>query len=143
MGVRRRFATSLLVPLFAAGLMTGCASGTGTPGTAASGESSGSVSAPGSVPPTATPSTGPSGAPSAGAGPSAGAELTLSGQVEAGVEPGCLLLRSGGQSYLLIGGDRTVVKAGNNLVVRGHIADDVMSHCMQGRPFWVDEARPA
>jgi hypothetical protein len=67
--------------------------------------------------------------------------MTLSGQVEAGVEPNCLVLHSGGQVYNLIGGDRNVVKAGNNVVVRGHVAQNVMSYCMQGQPFQITEAR--
>jgi hypothetical protein len=157
-----RTVTGLLVSLLAAGLLTGCA-GTGRPSTgASSGASGGSSGTPSSSPsPSAAPSapasasTPPSasapastpaggGGPPGGVGPSAAAgELTLAGQVEAGVEANCLMLRSGGQLYHLMGGDQNVVKVGNNVVVRGHVAKGVMSYCMQGQPFQVTEARKA
>ncbi len=68
---------------------------------------------------------------------------TLTGTVEAGVEAGCLLLRSGGTTYLLIGGDRDVIKAGAAVRVTGAIARDIKSYCMQGTPFQVTSAAPA
>jgi hypothetical protein len=162
-----RTVTGLLVSLLAAGLLTGCA-GTGRPSTgASSGASGGSSGTPSSSPspsaapsapasastppsasaPASTPAGGggpPGGGPPGGVGPSAAAgELTLAGQVEAGVEANCLMLRSGGQLYHLMGGDQNVVKVGNNVVVRGHVAKGVMSYCMQGQPFQVTEARKA
>ncbi|GII22824.1 hypothetical protein [Planosporangium mesophilum] len=120
-----RTVTALLVPLLAGALVGGCSSGGG--GTPSPGASSGGGS---SVPPSASPAVSSTPAP----------ELTLSGQVEAGVEPNCLVLHSGGQTYNLMGGDRNVVKPGNNVVVRGHVAQNVMSYCMQGQPFQVTEA---
>lgn len=70
-----------------------------------------------------------------------GPELTLSGRVEQGVEPGCLILRSGGGTYELMARDQGVVRAGATVVVTGHVVTGIMSHCMQGRPFQVTSAR--
>ncbi|SRR6266536_5684886 len=133
MGIRHF--SVLLVPLLTAGLMTGCASGSGT-----AGPSSGPGSASGAPAPTAPSPSAPSpSAPSPSApSPSAG-DITLSGPVEAGAEPGCLLLRANGRVYLLTGGDKNIVKAGSTVTVRGHVVQ-VMSHCMQGEPFEVTEA---
>src|SRR5690349_20221666 len=50
------------------------------------------------------------------------ADITLSGQVEAGVEVNCLILRAGGKVYQLMGGDQNVIKAGNNVLFCGHAA---------------------
>src|SRR5262245_43745534 len=36
-------------------------------------------------------------------------ELTLTGTVQAGVEPGCLLMKAGGRSYQLMDGDPKIV----------------------------------
>ncbi|HEV7963119.1 MAG TPA: hypothetical protein VGP57_11330 [Actinoplanes sp.] len=140
MGARHRSVTGLLVSLLAAGLVTGCGSGGGTPSTEGSSRMSSEPGHSGSsLPPSASSSPSPAGPrPSAQAG-----EVTLSGQVEAGVEANCLVLRSGGQTYNLLGGDKNIVKPGNNVVVRGHVAEGVMSYCMQGKPFQVTEARPA
>jgi hypothetical protein len=69
--------------------------------------------------------------------------MTVSGQVEAGVEANCLMLRTPTQLYQLMGGDRNVLKVGNKVEVRGHVVKGVMSYCMQGTPFEVTEARLA
>jgi hypothetical protein len=71
--------------------------------------------------------------------PSAG-QQTLTGQVEAGVERGCLVLRDSTGLYQLLGGDPTVVYAGAHVSITGHVVTGVMSFCMQGRPFQIDEA---
>lgn len=91
------------------------------------------------VPPSASPE--PSTLPPTSAGPEPTGDTTLSGQVQAGVEANCLIMQTGGKTYLLLGGDKNIVKAGNNVVVRGHVVKNVMSYCMQGQPFQVTEAR--
>jgi hypothetical protein len=68
--------------------------------------------------------------------------MVLTGQIEAGVEPRCLILRQGSDTYQLIGGDPAIVKAGVRVRVTGHVAVGVMSYCMQGRPFQVTSAQP-
>lgn len=69
--------------------------------------------------------------------------MTLTGLVEAGVENGCLIMRTGGKTYLLVGGDKTVVKPGAQLQVTGRLAPDLKSYCMQGIAFQVTAASPA
>lgn len=88
------------------------------------------------APTTATASTrtpklpaGPSKPPPVGA-------ATLTGTVQAGVEPGCLLL----DGYLLIGGPREVLTVGASVRVTGKIQPDLMSICQQGIPFMVETA---
>jgi hypothetical protein len=120
MGTRQvKRSVALLAALFAGFLTAGCGQG-GTPDAGGS-----SVS------------TEPS------QSPSSADEMTVSGRVEEGVEAGCIMLRTNTQLYQLLGGDRNVVKVGNNIVVRGRVAKGVMGFCMQGTPFEVSEARLA
>ncbi len=114
----RRLVTAL-VAVTTIGILAGCGAATGSnsPGSGGVAES-------------------PSAAPSASAG-----ELTLSGQVEQGVEPGCLILHAGGKNYELMTDDHTVVHVGAQVVVTGHIATGMMSHCQQGQIFQVTSAR--
>ena len=63
---------------------------------------------------------------------------TLTGTVAAGVEHGCLLL----DGYLLVGGDRAVIRAGARLTVTGRVVPDLITTCQQGTPFVVTSARP-
>lgn len=65
--------------------------------------------------------------------------MTLTGTVEAGVEAGCLLL--GG--YLLLDGDRSLVRAGARLTVTGWPEPEVMTTCQQGTPFRVESVESA
>ena len=63
---------------------------------------------------------------------------TLTGTVAAGVERGCLLL----DDFLLVGGDRTVIRAGARITVTGRVVPDLVTTCQQGTPFVVTSARP-
>lgn len=83
----------------------------------------------------------PAGTPTASTGPTYG-QQTLSGQVQTGVEPGCLVLRDATGTYQLLGGDPTVVYPGAWIIATGHVVTGVMSYCMQGRPFQVVAAQP-
>ncbi|NYT94203.1 hypothetical protein [Salinispora sp. H7-4] len=101
--------------------------------TAADSESA-TPAAPRSMPasvPTRTPKVpaGPSKPPPVGA-------ATLTGTVQAGVEPGCLLL----DGYLLVGGPRAVLTPGASVLVTGKIQPDVVTICQQGIPFLVETA---
>jgi hypothetical protein len=72
-------------------------------------------------------------------------EQTLSGQVIEGVEPGCLLLRAAEGDFLLVvpaGQDRSIVRAGARIVVRGRAEPGMVTTCQQGTPFLVSEVRP-
>lgn len=125
-------------PLIAiAGLALGGLAGCGSP--------SSPVATPPSVGSPAGPSVGsaggaaPSGAQSPGASepePS-GSVTAISGTVQAGVEPGCVLLNTGAKTYLLIGGDRTAMKSGAKLTVYGTPEPGMLSTCQQGTPFRV------
>jgi hypothetical protein len=122
--------------LLCAALLAGCAqSGSGS-AAASNGAGTASPSAPAPASPSAPEPSGSSQPPS----PPSGVALVLTGQVEAGVEPHCLILKDGGQTYQLMGGDPAVVKAGARVRVTGHVVDNVMSYCMQGKPFQITEA---
>ena len=77
--------------------------------------------------------------------PAAGGTVTVVGRVQAGVEAGCLLItdEAGGGSWLLLGGDRAVVKAGARVRVTGTEARGMATICQQGRPLQVRSAEPA
>ncbi|WP_213003294.1 hypothetical protein [Winogradskya consettensis] len=76
-----------------------------------------------------------SSAPSASSVPSAG-DITISGTIDAGVEPGCILL----DKHLLIIKDdaqKSIATAGATVTVTGHTVKGMMTTCMQGTPFLV------
>ncbi|GAB3170621.1 hypothetical protein FHX75_12277 [Micromonospora palomenae] len=81
-------------------------------------------------PPTKRPPVGPSVPPGPGA-------TTISGTVEAGVEPNCLMV----EGYQLIGGPRDVLTVGARVTVTGQPKPDMMTTCQQGTPFVVESAR--
>lgn len=68
-----------------------------------------------------------------------GSPTTLTGTVSVGVEVGCLLI----DGYLLIGGDRAVLREGARVTVTGRVDEGIMTTCQQGIPFVVSSARPA
>jgi hypothetical protein len=93
--------------------------------------------------PVPTPAPLPTPEPTPGQPPSAGGTV-LTGEVVAGVEPGCLILEAtDGQAYQLMNADPEVVRPGARIRVTGMVVDNVMSICQQGRPFEVASARPA
>lgn len=51
------------------------------------------------------------------------------------------MLRSGSTLYQLVGGDRTVVRAGNTVEVSGNVEPDLATTCQQGVPLVVRTAR--
>lgn len=84
----------------------------------------------------APPATGPGGSPGKPG------QLTVRGHVVDGVEAGCMLLQADdGQSYLLLGGDRTTIASGGRLEVVGKLAVGIASYCQQGTPFQVSSVR--
>jgi hypothetical protein len=64
---------------------------------------------------------------------------TLTGTVTAGVEAHCLLING----FLLVGGDRSVLKPGARVTVTGRVDRDLVTTCQQGTPFVVTSAAPA
>ena len=125
----RRLATTVLFVLLGAAA-AGCATaGSGTGGTGGAG---------GTVPPSAPSSTAaPTPSPTG-----SGSSITVDGVVEHGVEPGCLVLRTGSKSYLLLRGDGS--EAAENVPVavpvrvRGEVITGIASYCQQGTPLLVD-----
>jgi hypothetical protein len=118
----RRLAAAVLFVLLA----TGCA-------TAGSGSGGGAApSGPTATAASASPPPGPTGS---------GSSITLDGVVEHGVEPGCLVLRSGSTSYLLLrsdGGEAAEnVPVAVPVRVRGDVITDIASYCQQGTPLLV------
>ena len=82
-------------------------------------------------------------APSGTAAPSpTGSSITVDGVVEHGVEPGCLVLKAGSKSYLLLGSDGGTgaqnVPVAVPVRVRGRLLTGIASYCQQGTPLRVD-----
>jgi hypothetical protein len=127
-----RWGLAISAAALAAGLLAGCAS-EGGGGAGSAGPAPSTSLAPPVTPTTAKP-------PAA-----AGATVTVVGRVQAGVEVGCLLINdeAGGGSWLLLGGDPKVVKAGARVRVTGTEARGVATICQQGRPLQVRYAAPA
>ncbi len=66
------------------------------------------------------------------------ATVTISGTVEPGVEPNCLLLKG----YLLFGGRDEGLRAGAKVTVTGRTMPGVATTCQQGTPLRVETVRP-
>jgi hypothetical protein len=69
-----------------------------------------------------------------------GKPVTVSGTVAAGVESGCLVLTSGGTTYLLLGSHEGLTP-GADVTVEGTLVTDVMTTCQQGTPLLVRSVR--
>ncbi|WP_433129514.1 hypothetical protein ACQPWW_04830 [Micromonospora sp. CA-240977] len=83
--------------------------------------------------PTTRPSSPKPGGPSTPPGVRA---TTLTGTVQGGVEPNCVLL----DGYLLLGGPRDVLTPGTRVEVTGRAEPGMMTTCQQGTPFVVSNA---
>ncbi|MEV6801479.1 hypothetical protein AB0M91_24505 [Micromonospora rifamycinica] len=143
-----------VVVLLAAGVaLAGCGDGadvTGPPATPTSSPSP-TVTPSDTMPPSAPPASVAPSAPLAGSVPPGGVKpppggprlppgpgaTELTGTVEAGVEPGCLLL----DGHQLVGGPTDVLVKGARVTVTGRAQPDLMSTCQQGVPFLVESAR--
>ncbi|GIM98091.1 hypothetical protein [Paractinoplanes toevensis] len=96
-----------------------------------------------SLPASSLPSSAPTAEPSA---PTATGAQTITGTVEAGVEPNCLLLQDGKGSHLLVFDDaamRADVGVGKKVTLTGRSEPTMMSTCQQGIPFIVTSVTPA
>jgi Protein of unknown function (DUF5818) len=68
----------------------------------------------------------------------AAVQVTVTGTVQAGVEPGCLLLEDqAGGRFLLVGGDRDKLAPGRRVAVTGRVDRGLLSTCQQGEPLVV------
>jgi hypothetical protein len=88
--------------------------------------------------PTTSPTSTTEPAPTTEPPPTAG-EVTVTGTVSEGVEPGCLLL----DGYLLVGGDRSKLQPGARVAVTGRVDRGLLSTCQQGEPLVVASIEPA
>jgi hypothetical protein len=161
MGIQVSSPVSLALAMtLAVGMLAGCddpeRKGSAVPskGPAASTSPSASITPGDSVSPSGTSAPSPSsgGAVSGGQTPGNPAvppvpgtaeptEITLTGDVLAGVEPGCIILRASNQTYLLVGGDRARLDQGGKITVRGRTDPGLMTTCQQGTPLRVLELR--
>ena len=67
--------------------------------------------------------------------------ITLTGVVQSGVEPACVVLNADdGRQFLLLGGDAEVLRAGAEVKVEGTAALEKPTTCMQGIPLRVTSA---
>jgi hypothetical protein len=124
---------ALIVVALAGGALSGCAGGDAGEQAAAPSESVAVSPSLGVVPPP----------PSSSAGADSPVGATLTGVPEAGVEPGCVILKHEGQMYLLLGGDKTLLSSGRSVTVTGRTRPDLMTTCQQGTPFEVADVRLA
>jgi hypothetical protein len=130
---------SLAGLLLAVAILAACADQDAGDGGAASG-SSDPTTAPETLPtaPT-TPTQPPTTAPGSGK-----SQLTATGTLRDGVEPGCVLLEADqGTVYLLVGGDRGKLREGARVQVRGRLLRDLLSTCQQGLPLQVASVKAA
>jgi hypothetical protein len=133
--------TTVLRPLagllLAVALLAACADQDASGGAAGGG--SDPTTAPETLPtaPT-TPTPPPTTAPGSGT-----SQITVTGMLRDGVEPGCVLLEADqGTVYLLVGGDRGTLSAGGRVQVTGRLAPDLLSTCQQGQPLQVSSIKP-
>lgn len=159
MGIRVSSQVSLAVfaMALATGMLAGCddaerkssSAPSGGPAVSASPSVSSSPETPVSPPGAGAPGGGEAGggpvpgnpAPPASPGPAEPAEITLTGDVMAGVEPGCIVLKASNQTFLLVGGDRARLDRGGKITVRGRTDPGLMTTCQQGTPLRVLELR--
>ncbi|WP_051809886.1 hypothetical protein [Actinoplanes subtropicus] len=142
----RRFAVALTF-LFC---LAGCAGNNASP-SAGSAESSAQSSLPSSSAPASSASPGPSSSTSTSASPSLepsanGAGETLTGTVEAGVEPNCKVIKDKAGSHTLYFDDpslRAQAPVGKTVTVTGYSKAGMMTTCQQGTPFIVTSVGPA
>lgn len=71
-----------------------------------------------------------------------GRSTVLTGTVEAGVEPGCLLLGSSGVLHQLVGATQGLAP-GQRVTVQGRPDPALLTTCQQGTPFVVSSSAPA
>ena len=91
-----------------------------------------------------TTQTRPPAGTSTSAPPASGSEpVRLTGTVVEGVEADCLVLDTGEERYLLLGGDRDRLAPRSRVVVTGVLEPDTPTTCMEGIPLRVREVSPA
>jgi hypothetical protein len=90
---------------------------------------------------TAAPTTGGSTSPSPE--PRDQIKVVATGTVQRGVEPGCLILDTGKERYVLLSKDKSKLTAGSRVEVTGVRSAGQISYCQQGNPLEVQSVKPA
>jgi Protein of unknown function (DUF5818) len=71
-------------------------------------------------------------------------QVTITGLVRHGVEPGCVLLDAeAGGRYLLVDGKRAELRPGRRVAVTGRVDPSLLSTCQEGQPLVVARIEPA
>jgi hypothetical protein len=132
---------SLTGLLLAVALLAACADSGAGDGEAAGG--AGPTTAPGTTPTAPTTTRAPAPTSTTAPGSPGRSEITATGTLRDGVEPGCVLLQSEqGSVYLLVGGDRSKLTAGGRVQVTGLLSPDLLSICQEGQPLLVRSIKP-
>jgi hypothetical protein len=118
--------------LVALALLLGACAGTDGQGAASGGTS---------PPTTATPATGGS-TGSTSPEPRDLVKVHVTGTVREGVEPGCLILDTGRERFLLLSKDSSRLTPGSRVEVTGVRASSRISYCQQGVPLEVRSVKP-
>ena len=90
---------------------------------------------------TAAPTTGGSTSPSPE--PRDQIKVVATGTVQRGVEPGCLILDTGKERFVLLSKDKSKLTAGSKVEVTGVRSAGQISYCQQGNPLEVRSVKPA
>ena len=69
--------------------------------------------------------------------------IEVTGLVEAGVENGCVILRTETETYQLMGSMDPLIQPGARLTILGRPQTDIATTCQQGTPLQVLEVRAA
>jgi len=89
---------------------------------------------------TAAPTTGGSTSPSPE--PRDQIKVVATGTVQRGVEPGCLILDTGKERFVLVSKDKSKLTAGSKVEVTGVRSAGQISYCQQGNPLEVQSVKP-
>jgi hypothetical protein len=102
----------------------------------------GAASGGASSPTTAAPTTGGSTGPSSPE-PRDLVKVHVTGTVRQGVEPGCLILDTGRERFVLLSKDNSKLTEGSKVEVTGVRSSGQISYCQQGIPLEVQSVKPA
>jgi hypothetical protein len=111
-------------------------------GACANPDGQGAASGGANPPTTAAPTTGGSTGPSSPE-PRDLVKVHVTGTVRQGVEPGCLILDTGRERFVLLSKDNSKLTEGSKVEVTGVRSSGQISYCQQGIPLEVQSVKPA
>src|ERR671930_277144 len=124
--------------VLSSGLLVACALVLGA--CASPGDQQGAASGGAAPSTTAAPTTGGSTSPSPE--PRDQIKVVATGTVQRGVEPGCLILDTGKERFVLLSKDKSKLTAGSKVEVTGVRSAGQISYCQQGTPLEVQSVKP-